>query len=341
MEEYHHGRLPRDAEEVKGQWVGWHDEGAHVRALFRIICLQHDLLEHRPPQVVNLNEQMTVILTPYQNSPHDLHVGHFQTVAGFKVRGFYERRRAAIEEFLSSLTNCDAGGISKIVYDAVKKRWDSHVDDRSRLKDPRLIKDVTELKTLSMIASALGPVALTRIFRTLCFDYRHWSGGLPDLFLVRAYDCESPIGDNLSSSPFIQLADWIGEGFSQSRIDEKNVRFHTSMLSDRDDEFLGQPKSADGFPSQQQNSRRKNNSIASVQLPSFPEILEFVHEERRVRADCMFVEVKSANDRLSERQEDWLSILESSTNARVCKFTNNSPKVITPVGELLINEGAH
>lgn len=340
MEEYHHGRLPRDTEEVKGQWVGWHDEGAHVRALFRIICLQHDLIEHRPPEGVNLNEQMTVILTPYQNSPHDLHVGHFQTAAGFRVRGFYERRRAAIEEFLSRLTNCDAGGISKIVYDAVKKRWDSHVDDRSRLKDPRLVKDVTELKTLSMIASALGPVALSRIFRTLCFDYRHWSGGLPDLFLVRAYDCESPIGDSISSSPFIQLADWIGEGFSQSRIDEKNLRFQTSMLSDRDDEFLGQPKSADGFPSQQQNPRRKNNSIASIQLPSFPDMLEFVHEERRVRADCMFVEVKSANDRLSERQEDWLSILESSTNARVCKFTN-SPKVISPVGELLINEDSH
>jgi hypothetical protein len=34
----------------------------------------------------------------------------------------------------------------------------------------------------------------------------------------------------------------------------------------------------------------------------------------------MFVEVKSANDRLSERQEDWLSILEPL--ARVCKFVN-------------------
>ena len=131
------------------------------------------------------------------------------------------------------------------------------------------------------------------------------------------------MGDDNTSFTFIQLADWIGEGFSQRQIDEKNIQFHTSMLSDRDDEFLGQPKSADAFPSQQQYSRRKNNSIAGIQLPSFPELLEFVHEERRVRADCMFVEVKSANDRLSERQEDWLSILESSANARVCKFTSS------------------
>lgn len=333
MDEYHSGRLPHDAEEMKGQWVGWHDEGGHVRALFRILCLQHQLIDLRPGEVTKQKDHTTVILTPYQNSPHDLHVGHFQTATGLQVRGFYERRRDAIEEFLSNLNNLDADGISKMVFQAIRERWDSHIDDRSRLRDPRLIKDVTELRTLSMIASALGPVSLSRIFRTLCFDYRHWSGGLPDLFLVRAYDCDSPATSiNNSSSPFIQLADWIGEGFSQRRVDEKYLLFHTSMLSDRDDEFLGQPKSADAFPSQQQYSRRKNNTTACIQLPEYPEMLEFVHEKRRVRADCLFVEVKSANDRLSERQEDWLSILESSTNARVCKFTN-SQKGIQPVGE--------
>lgn len=314
MEEYHSGRLPRD-QELKGQWAGWHDEGGHVRALFRILCLQHHLIE-----CSNLNEQTTIILTPYQNSPHDLHVGCFQTVSGSQVRGFYERRRTAIEKFLVNLSNFDASGLSKMVYDAIKTRWDRHVDDRSRMKDPRLLKDVTELKTLSMIAGALGPVGLARIFRTLCFDYRHWSGGLPDLFLVRAFHCDLPT-DGDSSSLFINLADWIGEGFSQNRIDEKNLQCHTNMLADRDDEFLGQPKSADSFPSQQQNYLRKNNRFSNSQLPSFSNALEFVHGEKRVRAECMFVEVKSANDRLSERQEDWLSILESSTTARVCKFT--------------------
>jgi hypothetical protein len=323
MEEYHSGRLPcdeDDVEEVKGQWVGWHDEGGHVRALFRILCLQH-LMECCPHNTLGLAEQTTVILTPYQNSPHDLHVGHFRSLSGTLVRSLYERRRHAIESFLSDLTQLDTCALGDRVYEAVKRRWERHVDDRSRLKDPRLLRDVMELKTLSLIAGALGPAALSQIFRTLCFDYRHWSGGLPDLFLVRArYEHALPSGNN--SVSFVQLADWIGEGFSHSHVNSKICQSHFSILADRDDEFLGQPKNADGLSSQNQSYARKKQGATKAQLPLFPDKLEFLHEGQRVKADCMFVEVKSANDRLSERQEDWLSILEP--NARVCKFTNST-----------------
>jgi len=235
-----------------------------------------------------------------------------------------------IESFLLELTRLDEFGISELVYEAIKKRWDRHADDRSRQKDPRLLKDVSELKTLSMIASALGGTALARVFRTLCFDYRHWSGGLPDLFLVRTRRCESKTTtgcDDDDSGSFVDLADWIGEGFSRDHIEEKNIQSHISMLADRDDEYLGQPKNADGSSSQQQqySARRKKVAAANdVQLPSFPKRLVFTLDEKRVKAECVFVEVKSANDRLSERQEDWLSILDDCTNARVCKFTNSS-----------------
>ncbi|KAL3816564.1 hypothetical protein ACHAXA_003804 [Cyclostephanos tholiformis] len=323
MEEYHFGRLPCDQgneEEVKGQWVGWHNEGGHARALFRILCLHH-LMECCPQDALGIDEHTTVILTPYQSSPHDLHVGCFKTLSGFQVRGFYERRRRAIESFLSDLMQLDACGIGNKVYESVKQRWERHKSDQSRLKDSRLLKDVTELKTLSLIGQALGPVALTRIFRALCFDYRHWSGGLPDLFLVRArYEYASPSGAN--SVPFVQLADWIGEGFSNEKNDSYIHKNHISMLTDRDDEFLGQPKNADGLSSQNLSSARKKQGAPYVQLPLFPEKLEFVHDGKSVKAECMFVEVKSANDRLSERQEDWLSILEP--DARVCKFTNSA-----------------
>ena len=166
-----------------------------------------------------------------------------------------------------------------------------------------------------MIAAALGPAALGRIFRTLCFDYRHWSGGLPDLFLVRAKD---------SSEHIKHLADWIGEGFTQESIGEQNVQRYISLLAERDDEFLGQPKNADGFSSQQFTSRKKKGPATRAELPVFPDKLQFTQQEKRIKAECMFVEVKSANDRLSERQEDWLSILENCAIARVCKFTSSS-----------------
>ncbi|KAL9184005.1 hypothetical protein ACHAXT_002091 [Thalassiosira profunda] len=328
MEEYHFGRLPcktdGDSEEVKGQWVGWHNEGGHVRALFRIMCLQH-LIGCCPKDDQGMDEQRTIFLTPYQFSPHDLHVG-FCKVGGREVsspiRGFYERRRAEIESFLSDLNQMEAGAVSDLVFEAVEQRWNRHADDRSRLKDPRLLKDVRELRTLSMVAAALGPSALAQMFRTLCLDYRHWAGGLPDLLLVRARCASSSDG---SDPKFVDLSDWIGEGFSKAAIEENKVQELISLLADRDDEFLGCAKNGDGTLGQQKSSRRKQGT-GRVELPSFPERLALVHAESKVRAECMFVEVKSANDRLSERQEDWLSIMENCTNARVCKFTEKSKK---------------
>jgi len=50
-----------------------------------------------------------------------------------------------------------------------------------------------------------------------------------------------------------------------------------------------------------------------------PLLLSF--DGRELIPQTMFVEVKSANDRLDSRQEDWLCILESGgVKARVCKF---------------------
>ena len=105
---------------------------------------------------------------------------------------------------------------------------------------------------------------------------------------------------------------------------EQNANTLISLLAERDDEFLGQPKNADGFSSQLYTSKKKKKGIARVEVPPFPQDkLRFLHDEKQVKAECMFVEVKSANDRLSERQEDWLSILEGCTNARVCKFSSS------------------
>ena len=324
MEEYHFGRLPDVGEGddiVKGNWVGWHDEGAHVRALFRILCLEC-LMKCCSDNELE-DEHSTVRLTPYQRSPHDLHVGNFCTVSGSQGRGFYERRRNAIESYLTDLAQLDARNIGDKVYEAIKIRWDHHVDDRSRLKDTRLLKDVMELKTLSLIACAIGPVVLTRIFRTLCFDYRHWSGGLPDLLMVRGR-YESPTGDNVAPSA-VNLADWIGEGFSPGQIDVTNRQNRISMLTDRDDEFLGQPKNADGFASLNAARNKQGSTRCIDELPLLPEKLVLLHEGCQVTVECMFVEVKSANDRLSERQEDWLSILDPL--ARVCKFVNAKEKL--------------
>jgi hypothetical protein len=58
-------------------------------------------------------------------------------------------------------------------------------------------------------------------------------------------------------------------------------------------------------------------------LPELPPKLLLSHNGRPVVVQCLFVEVKSQNDRLDGRQEDWLNVLDRVGNARVCKFLSN------------------
>jgi hypothetical protein len=44
------------------------------------------------------------------------------------------------------------------------------------------------------------------------------------------------------------------------------------------------------------------------------------HGGRRMRVECMMVEVKSSNDRVDSRQEDWLNVIDMYGKAWFCKF---------------------
>jgi hypothetical protein len=69
-----------------------------------------------------------------------------------------------------------------------------------------------------------------------------------------------------------------------------------------------------------QKGRRPDDLNATLDL-KLPDRLVFCHNGRVVRVECMLVEVKSHNDRLDPRQEDWLNVLDRFGNVRVCKFT--------------------
>jgi hypothetical protein len=317
LEEYHAGRLPNPSDEngesmIRGNWKGFHDEGGHIRKLFRIVFL-HVVLENNAEE-----DDPTILLSPYQQSPNDLHVGYHKVkiVAHQKfsfIHGFYERRRNSIEKFLKSLSQQTDQDVSDLVYNCLKSRWDSHANDDSRVKDVQLSKDVSELRTLSMIAAGLGGQALSSIFRAFTFDYRHYSGGLPDLLLTRARY-------KSAANQFVDLGEWVGEAFCKDYIEEDNINRCISMLADRDDDFLGCSKNSDsGLFSSRKKMQKK------VLIPTtFPNKLQLLHNEKQVKVDCMFVEVKSVNDRLDARQEDWLNIIDKFADARVCKFVSKN-----------------
>ncbi len=293
LELYHSAKLPNNNDKdsasnvPKGGWEGWHNEGGHARKLFRIIFLQ-EVLDNMSV------DDPTIFLTPYQHSPHDLHVGYQKVESDDHskvslIHGFYERRRNSVEAFLSKLSQQTDQSICDLVYFSVKARWNSHANDESRIKDVPLLRDVAELRTLSMVAAGLGGQALSSMFRALAFDYRHYSGGLPDLLLARAryHLCKD--------EHFVDLGEWIGEAFCEDYIEEENLHRSISMLADRDDDFLGCSKNVDSGHNKF-SSKKKRQKISVV--PAFPAKVQLVHDEKQVIVDSLFVEVKSANDRL-------------------------------------------
>ena len=333
MECYERGILPIDCPNPKGGWIGWHNEGAHLRALFRILCaaplLGVDFGCSSPINGSSLLDTATIFLSPYQAIPFDLHVGYTLQAKGQPFPSFYDRRKAKIESYLNVLSGLSPQEVSDAVYDAVKARLLYFT--KHGLKDPLLERDVLQLRILSLIAAGCGGKQLAAIFRCLCFDYRHYSGGLPDLLLVRA----TFLSHDSDATILVPMFEWIGEKFGSQFQREQDVL--NRMLSD--DEFLGCSKVGDSHPqgkSQNMNGRRRlpssstsrlgETGTAKLSVHDLPPKLILEFEGFPVQPECLLVEVKSSNDRLDARQEDWLNVLDRTGQARVCKFTESQKK---------------
>ena len=362
MEYYRNGKLPpmdttKGNVDPKGGFVGWHDEGFKVRQLWRVLA-SHSVLgmDFGCVDRRHASERATVFLTPYQSAPFDLHCGaEMIEIDGQMIasRGFYERRRDSIEELLNRLSSLSAKELSDLVYDSVQSRYNYSLG--CERVDPMLERDVLQVRSLSLLAAGMGGKMLSSIFRCFFFDYRHYSGGLPDLLLVRA----------TSEGKLVDLGEWIGEDF----LPKENKRAF-DIFEDRDGEFLGCSKVGDSggrLPNrfrwrggkQRAESQKQVDSEASEKL-QLPARLELSINEKPVRIDCIFVEVKSHNDTLDNRQvsssflqcftpivpkinclslsynfldriflirqADWLNVLDKEGNARVCKFNNQIKK---------------
>lgn len=295
IEEYATGRLPNtgDIDGLEGGgWIGWHDEGGMVRTLFRILCWERILSltccrceeEYDP----------SLFLSPYQTSSHDLHVAYMQIKCNDNrllstSKCFYERRRQEIEIFLSALKKSSPEDVAHLVFRSVMDKVNDCTRNQ-RIVAESLQKDLQQIRTLTMIAVAIGGEMLASIFRCLFYDYRHYSGGLPDLLLVRAqYDDGSLLGG-------ADLGEWVGECFSPDVVEEGKINEVINRLIDRDDEFLGCSKNSDF----QQNSRGKrkrggklsnyelNTDMIGENVEESPRELELNFNGRNVCAQSIF-----------------------------------------------------
>ena len=304
-----------------------------MRALFRIVCAAPILgmdfgCAYAQMSAQESQEHVTVHLSPYQSAPFDLHVGfEARNTAG----GFYARRRKDIVLFLDKIGGMSDQELSDLIYDSIASRV--LYMNINKQKDPFLDRDVLQIRTLSAIAAGFGGKQLASIFRCFFFDYRHYSGGLPDLHLLRAVMMD-PFQTTHGEVSLVDLGEWIGESFSIENQQALGAHQAAAILCDRDDEFLGCSKVGDSGGQASRFSRNgklmsnlPNKTTDQSKIPSLeslPEKLQLKHRGQSVRVECMMVEVKSSNDRLDPRQEDWLNILDRYGNARVCKFESKS-----------------
>ena len=334
MEYYYSGKLPEMASNPRGGWVGWHDEGGKIRTIFRVLSAAPILgmdwgysAELRRSRTKEQFDWATIYPTPWVGAPFDLHVGAELCAKRKDIdkRGFYGRRKQEISAFLDKLARSTPDDLSRLVYDSIEARLIYAKETGST--DSTLERDVQQVRTLSFVAAGLGGHLLSAIFRNLYFDYRHYSGGLPDLLLVRGLyaDNDAEDSDELSTR-LVDLGDWIGEAFSAEHQSEENVRNAMQMFEDRDEDFLGCNKVGDSggrsrifFQRRARPIDRDENKKPKSSL-TMPNRMDLSHGGRRVIAESLFVEVKSQNDRLDARQEDWLNVLDLHGNARVCKF---------------------
>ncbi len=170
--EYASGRLPLDESISQntlkyaspahgGGWKGWHAEGVHVRALFRILCMDPLLGHHFDCDVYKnsstlMLEQKTIFLHRYQGAPLDLHVAHIilQGDRGSTeaVRSFYERRRIHLESFLSEIQAMSPQQLSDLVHTTIIRGKDKAESRGIKLSDNQSIyRDLQDIRTLSML----------------------------------------------------------------------------------------------------------------------------------------------------------------------------------------------
>jgi hypothetical protein len=331
IEEYACGKLPCIESPLQGGgWTGWHTEGVQVRVLFRILVseplLSYDYHNHEESYDVCQQslEQMTIFLNPYQSSPLDLHVGHClleTSTVNIPIRSFYERRRGEIEQFLKTISSLPSQDLSDLVYQSILKRKQTMIELGKQWKrDVQLLHDMKEVRTLSLLAAGFGGKLLAAMFRCLCYDYRQYGGGLPDLTLVRATINNNNIDNKIDETNNVDWSEWIGEGFTKDRSSRGK-----SILLDRDDEFLGGSLDDKKTSSSSKKEERQNFLADDDHFPD-PHKLLLSYDGKPVILEAMLVEVKSASDTLDARQEDWLNIIGSHGEARVCKFESSKKK---------------
>ncbi|CAN0370285.1 unnamed protein product, partial [Phaeothamnion confervicola] len=138
-------------------WAGWHCEGRPLQVLFWLLCWDEIFASGLPD----------VFKTPYQDAPLDLDCCPL----------FFTNRRAALTARLALLREAAPASLAAMVAES----WRRHSGTLCR----GVSWDRHSVRQLQAVAAGLGGRGVAAVLATLSLSHKHFSGGMPDLLLLR------------------------------------------------------------------------------------------------------------------------------------------------------------
>lgn len=270
-------------------WDGLHCEGRVLTTIYGLLLWD----------VIFMPVKDTMFTSPFQFAPLDFHTA-----------GFYARRTRAIEARLREIEQHPTIGT------LVEKSWALHHGQQCSGVSWDAFGDDGPA-VLSAIVSGLGSKAVTHICRLFAQDYGHRHAGVPDCILWRpvgrthfesaagdagdAADA-APQGDDVASPGSAAAATTAAATSPPAAAASTNGAVCTDGIEAPPSEDLAASSQIE-VEGAQTNAPKDGNGVIPM--------------------ECMFVEVKSPNDRLSEKQLIWLHALQSfGVQAAVCNVVH-------------------
>uniref|UniRef100_A0A7S3HLV0 Fanconi-associated nuclease n=1 Tax=Spumella elongata TaxID=89044 RepID=A0A7S3HLV0_9STRA len=173
-------RVPYPLAIDNGGWQGWHCEGSIFKTLFGL--LMWDVLfacpicnnnsgscststNHSNSPAASNASGYCVFVTPFQDAPLDL--GH---------RSFYRTRRVAIQKRIAQIASFSTPQLIAELGVVYRKHYGENC---------RGVHWGVTLPLLQLMAVCMGSATVAAVCNALSVNYKHFTGGAPDLMLVR------------------------------------------------------------------------------------------------------------------------------------------------------------
>lgn len=183
----------------------------------------------------------------------------------------------------------------------------------------------TSMQLLQLIGVCLSGPTLAHIFHTMCSNHKHFSAGLPDLFMWRVLAPQGvPFVHCLPAHRLSRCEDVVDLTLSQ---DSSDVVATSAVVASAGATTSSSPASVPVTLSVEDTpSSLPSLTVSGGPVDPFQDVPDYQLVPGAVY-QCRCVEVKGPRDRLSDKQEAWIHLLlDAGCDVDVCHVRESNHK---------------